>query len=220
MVSFGQSKRVFSIYAQLNPELCFHKDNYSSFRLSTVNRRVTANTGVEAGIEYNITQKIFVNAGAGFIARKLTASAFLDQGRLPPPQGSPSAELVNTAAVIFRTLQLPVTAGYRFIAKEKNACFVYTGLTGNFLMNTYYKLNAFRRYQGAYRKNYWQGVSVLLGLGADHQLNKRLRLSGKIGYSVINTVKNDEYLFSQDEDVIDLPHTYLTMSAGIKISLQ
>lgn len=215
----GQNTNHFSLTVQLQPELTFHKDNYSSFRLQDVNNTISFNTGIEAAIQYDLTPKLVAGLGIGYIPRKLNAMAFLDQGRLPEPQRSPSAELVSTAAVILRTVQVPVSLNYRFIEKGKNTYFIHAGFTANYLVNSYYKLNAFKQYQGTYKKNYWQGISLMLGLGTDYTLNKKIKLTGRLAYSVINTVQPDIYLFSQDEDVIDLPHRFLNLSAGVKIAL-
>jgi opacity protein-like surface antigen len=215
----GQNNNHFSLSVQLQPELTFHKDNYSSFRLRDVSNTVTFNTGIEAGIQYDFTPKLFAGLGIGYIPRKLKAIAFLDQGRLPEPQQSPTQELVGTAAVILRTIQIPVSLGYKFIEKEKNTFFIHAGLTANYLVNSYYKLNAFKQYQGTYKKNYWQGISFMLGAGTDYILNQKIKLTGRLAYSVINTVQPDIYLFSQDEDIIDLPHRFLNLSAGVKIAL-
>ena len=93
------------------------------------------------------------------------------------------------------------------------------GLTGNFLLNTYYGIGGFTQYEGSYKKNYWQGCSVNLGLGTDYKLSKKIKLTSKITYSVINTMRADDYLFSQDAYVIPLDHRYLRLSIGLRIVL-
>jgi len=97
--------------------------------------------------------------------------------------------------------------------------FSKAGFTGNFLLNTHYGLGGFKQYEGRYKKNYWQGYSLNLGLGGDHKIFKKIKATSRVSYSVVNTVRDDEYLFSQDEYSIALPHKYLSLSVGLRIPL-
>ena len=86
-------------------------------------------------------------------------------------------------------------------------------------MNAYYELGGFKQYEGSYTKNYWQGYSIDLGFGTDYSISKKIKITSRISYSIVNTMKDDEYLFSQDEYVIPLPHTYLRLSVGLRMAL-
>ncbi|MCX6317330.1 MAG: hypothetical protein NTW29_08565 [Bacteroidetes bacterium] len=212
-------KNKFSLYLMTTPELTFHKSDYTENRLRTSRKTATFNGSIEAGVAVDASKRVFLQVGLGYIPRKLNAVAYLDQQKLPPPQQSASAELVATAAVIQRTVLIPLAIGYRFLQKEKLALSVHAGLTGNYLLNTYYKLNAFQRYQGAYKKGYWQGLSCTVGLETEQRISAKLTVTGKMAYAIVNTVQKDEYLFSQTEDAIELPHRFLQLGAGVKFRL-
>ena len=212
----GQEIDRFSIVVQAQPELTFHKNNYA-YRWRETYTKTTFNVGVEATIQYCVTKRLFAEAGLGYISRKLNTTVFLNQSVLPPPRQSWTQELVNTKSVSFRTLQFPFNMGYHVITIQNFNLFLHAGLTGNFLLNTYY--GVFKKYRGAYNKNYWQGYSVNLGFGTDFKVSNTINMTSRISYSLVNTIKKDEYLFSQDEDIIALPHKYLRLSVGLKKAL-
>ena len=143
----------------------------------------------------------------------------MNQNVLPPPRQSWTQELVTTKSVSFRTLELPLNFGYNILSRQKMNLFLNAGMIGNFLLSTYYGLGSFKQYEGSYKKNYWQGYSADLGFGTDYKISKKIKLTTRITYSILNTVKDDEYLFSQDEYVIPLPYKYLRMSAGLRMVL-
>ena len=217
-LSFGQKKNDFSIAFQIQPELTYHKNNYA-FRWEDTYTRSTFNVGIEATIQYYLTKHLFAETGLGYISRKLNTTVFLNQNVLPPPRQSFTQELVNTNSVCYRTLQFPLNFGYNVISKQKIDLFLNAGFTGNFLVNAYYELGGFKQYEGSYKKNYWQGYSIDLGFGTDYSISKKIKATCRISYSIINTMKDDEYLFSQDEYVIPLPHTYLRLSVGLRMAL-
>jgi hypothetical protein len=217
-LSFGQKNNNFSIAFQIQPELTYHKNNYA-YRWKDTYTKSTFNIGLEATIQYYFTKRLFAETGLGYISRKLNTTVFLNQNVLPPPRQSATQELVNTKSVSFRTLQFPLNFGYNVISKQKIDLFLNAGLAGNFLLNTYYGLGGFKQYEGSYKKNYWQGYSVNLGLGTDYKISKKIKAISRISYSIINTMKDDKYLFSQDEYVIPLPHKYLRLSVGLRMVL-
>lgn len=218
VLTFGQKNDKFSFAFQLQPELTYHKNNYA-YRWKDTYTKSTFNIGIEATLQYYLTKRLFAETGLGYISRKLNTTVFLNQNVLPPPRQSGTQELVNTKSVSFRTLQLPLNFGYNFIQRPKINLFLNAGLTGNFLMNTYYGLGGFKQYEGSYKKNYWQGYSVKLGIGTDYKISKKIGTTSRISYSLINTMKDDKYLFSQDEYVIPLPHKYLRLSVGLRMAL-
>ena len=218
VISFGQRKEKFSVSVQLQPELTYHKNNYA-YRWKDTYTKSTFNIGIEATIQYYLTERLFTEAGLGYISRKLNTTVFLNQGAIPPPRCSMTLELVNTKSVAFRTLQFPLNFGYNIIARQKINLFFNAGLTGNFLLNTYYGIGGFTQYEGSYKKNYWQGYSLNLGLGSDYKVSKKIKVTSRISYSLINTMRDDEYLFSQDKYVIPLPHKFLRLSVGLRMAL-
>ena len=217
-ISFGQKDKKLSFAFQLQPELSYHKNNYA-YRWKETYTKSTFNIGIEATMQYYLTKKLFAETGIGYISRKLNTTVFLNQGALPPPRQSGTLELVNTKSVSFKTLQLPLNVGYNILSRQKVNLFLNAGLTGNFLLSTYYGIGGFKQYEGSYKKNYWQGYSVNLGLGSDYKIYKKIKVTGRISYSVINTMKDDTYLFSQDQYVISLPHKYLRLSVGLRMAL-
>jgi hypothetical protein len=218
VILFGQRTEKITFSAQLQPELTYHKNNYA-YRWKETYTKSTFNIGIEATMQYYLTKRFFTEAGLGYISRKLNTTVFLNQGAIPPPRRSGTLELVNTKSVSFRTMQFPLNFGYNVIARKKTNLYFNAGLTGNFLLNTYYGLRSFKQYEGSYKKNYWQGYSVNLGFGSDYKISKKLKATSRISYSVINSMRDDEYLFSQDEYVIPLPHKFLRLSFGLRMTL-
>jgi hypothetical protein len=211
----GQKGKQSFFALSLQPELTSHKNNYA-YRWRDTYNKSTFNIGIEATLRYYLINRLFSEIGIGYVSRKLNTTVFLNQNVLPPPRQSFSQELVNTKSVSFRTVQFPINLGYNFIAKNRLTLNLNTGFTGNFLVNTYYGLGSFKKYEGSYKKNYWQGYSLNIGVGGDYNIFKKFSLTTRIEHSVINTVKDDEYLFSQDEYVIPLPHKYLRLSVGLR----
>lgn len=211
----GQNNK-WQLSVQLQPELTFHKDSYRWFGEN--NDKSTFNAGVAAGIQYDIHKRFFVSAGISFISRKLETANFLDQRALPPPKQSFTDELVTTESVSYRVISFPVSIGYKILATDKFNGFITTGFSGNYLVNTSYKSN-FSRYDGAYKKNYWQGYSLTVGLGTDFKLSRKLMASSSLTYALKHQVKRDEYISGQNGTGLILGHNYLSLGIGIKLQL-
>lgn len=214
ILTFGQKKDRFSLLLQVQPELTFHKNDYA-FRWKEKKTLATFNIGLNASLQYKLTQRLSVDFGFGFISRKLNTKVFIDQSLLPPPYYDSTEPLYTTKSVSFRTLQIPLGLNYCFIKTKTANIFIRGAYIPNFLLNTKYEVN---NYPG-FKKNIWQGHSLNLGLGFDYSINEKIKLSNCLSYSVSNTVERDDYTFSQDERRIALTHTYLQLSAGVKIKL-
>ena len=213
--TYGQSPK-WQLTFQLQPEITFHKDSYPWWKENS--NKSTFNIGVASTAQYNISNCFFVNAGIGLISRTLETANFLNQAALPPPKQSFTQELVTTKSVSYRTLSLPVNIGFNFLRKDKLNGFVTTGFAGNYLMNTYYKSN-FSKYDGAYKKNYWQGYSINLGIGTDYILSKKLSATTSLSYAIINKVRQDEYILNQNGNGLTLTHNFISLNVGVKLSL-
>lgn len=211
---YGQNNDKFSLVLQLQPELTFHKNDYA-FRWKEKKTLSTFNIGLNASLQYKLTQRLCVDLGLGFISRKLNTKVFVDQSLLPPPYYDSIKILYTTKSVAFRTLQIPLGLTYSFIQTTAVNIFLHGTYIPNFLLNTKYEVN---NYPG-FKKNIWQGYSLNLGLGFDYTLNEKIKLTNCLSYSVGNTVAKDDYTFSQDERRIALTHAYLQLSAGVKIKL-
>lgn len=217
LVTFGQHKGKFSLLIHAQPELTFHKNDYAH-RYKEKYTITTLNVGISSSIQYYLTGNLFLAAGLGYIPRQLNTKVFLNQGAIPPPQQSGTLELVTTKSLSYRTLFFPANLGYVFFNKNKLTSFVLCEFSGNYIVNARYDVN-FNKYDGTYKKNYWQGYSLNIGTGTEYKISKKLNLSSSIIYSLVNTVQQDPYLFSQDEYQIPLPHKYLKLSIGIKMPL-
>ena len=212
---FAQKNEQWQLSVQLEPELTYH-DNQYSFRWNERFTKKTFNLGATASLQYNIGRRIFVEAGLGFVSRKLNAKAFVDQSLLPPPYYDSIMILYIANSIALRTLQVPLSLGVNVIRTTRINIFLKGSYIPNFLLNAKYDVNDFP----AFKKNYWQGYSLNGGLGMDYRLNEKIMVTGRLGYSFKNTVSNDAYLFSQDEQPIDLPHRYLQFATGVKIDIQ
>jgi hypothetical protein len=215
--SFGQEKQTFQLSFQLQPELTLHENQYS-YRWEDKYSKTTFNVGFVSELQYNVTKRLFLNVGVGFISRRLNTDVFLHQGRLPPPHYSETKELNTTRYFSYRTLQIPVNVGYSFIATQKFKAFVIGGIFSNYLLNAYYTVGK-PQYDATYKKGYWHGIGVNGGIGADIRLTKNLLLTNTFSYSFNNPVRSDKFLFSQDEKEIPVPHKYFRISTGVKLPL-
>ena len=216
--AIGQKKSKLQLSFQLQPELTFHQNQYSSISAAT-HTKLTFNIGVSSTIQYNLTNRIFFDIGFGYISRRLNTSAILDQATLPPPHYSATKELNHTDYLSYKTLQIPVNFGYVFIDNKKFKSFLLLGMSANYLVKAKYKVGN-PQYDDTYKKGYWQGLSFNGGIGTDLRLTKNMTLTNSITYSFINSVQKDKFLvLKRDEGGIALPHNYLTLSIGIKTSL-
>ena len=215
--SYGQEKQTFQLSFQLQPELTLHQNQYS-YRWRDKYTKTTFNVGFASELQYNVTNRLFLNFGLGFISRTLNTTVFFDQGKLPAPHYSETKELNTTKYVSYRTLQVPINVGYSLIENNKFRAFFIGGISANYLLNAYYTVGS-DQYDATYKKGYWQGIAVNGGIGADIQLTKKLLLTNVFSYSFINPVHSDKFLFSQDDKEIPLPHKYLRLSIGIKFPL-
>lgn len=212
IATFGQKKDKFSLLLQIQPEMTFHKNDYA-FRWSEKKNVSTFNVGLNASLEYQLTERFFIDLGMGYVSRKLNTKVFLDQSLLPPPYYDSTQPLYTTKSVSFRTLQIPFGIRYNFIKTQKGNWFIKGIYVPNFILATKYEVNNYP----AFKKDTWQGYSINLGLGFDYNLTKKIQLTNSITYSIANTVAKDTYTFSQDEREIALTHNYLQLSAGVKI---
>lgn len=214
---FAQKNNRLSFALQAKPELTFHKNNYAEPGPGT-HTKATPNLGIEGSVQLYLSKKIFLETGLGYIDRKLDTRVYLDQQVLAPPRQSWTQELVITKQVAFRTLQVPLNIGYDILAKKRWKAALNTGITGNYLLNTYYGFGGFTKYEGTYKKNYWQGYTVNIGAGTEYRIGKKIWFTGRASWSVINTMQEDAYLFSREKKVISLPHKMLGVSAGLRIA--
>jgi hypothetical protein len=199
---------------QIQPELTFHKNDYA-FRWSEKKNVSTFNIGLNASLQYQLTERLYIDLGVGYISRKLNTEVFLDQSLLPPPYYDSTKLLYVTKSVTFQTLQIPIGIGYNFIKTKKTNWFIKGIYMPNYILATKYEANNYP----AFKKNIWQGHSINLGLGFDYLLSKKIQLTSSFTYSIVNTVAKDFYTFSQEEKEISLTHNYLQLSAGVKIKL-
>jgi len=213
IASFGQNKKRYSLYINIQPEFTYYQNDYA-FRWKEKFTKSSFNCGLLTNIKYDISKRLFTELGFGFISRKMTTDAFLNQSLLPPPHQSWTLELVVTKSVSLRTIEIPINIGYNIFAKPKMNLFLITGISANYLLNSFYEVG-FKQYEDTYGKNYWQGISVNLGLGLDYKIFRNYKITSRASYSIINNVKADNYLFSQDEYGIPITHNYLKLSFGI-----
>lgn len=211
----GQNVNKLYILAHIKPELTIHLNNYTIDR-SEANYDITFNFGAVGSIQKELTDKLFIEGGLGYINRKLETKVFLSQSSLPPPKQSFTLELVTTYSISFRTITFPLLIGYRFTNNDKVNFFISTGITGNYLLSTYYEVNV-PKYEGAYDKNCLQGFGIILGSGIDFKIFRETSATARVSYSVINTIKKDPYLMSNGENNISIPYKVLDITLGIKI---
>ena len=212
-IASAQKIEKWQISFQVQPELTFHKNQYS-FRWRNTYTKNTFNIGLSSSLQYNLSNIIFVEGGVGYISRKINATVFVHHDLYPPPYTAYNRFLYTTNKISQRIIQLPIGIGAYFLRLKKINTFVKGNIISNFLLNVKYE------HPPGFKKNYWLGYSINPALGIEYEISKKIILSASIAYSVINTVTEDPYLFSQDEDPISVPHSYLQLSAGIKMNLK
>jgi len=213
-VASAQKIDKWQISFQLQPEVTFHKNQYS-LRWKDTYTKNSFNIGFTSLIQHNLSNRIFFEGGLGYISRKLDCKVFVNHKLYPSPYTSANLFLYTTSKVSQRIIQVPIGIGLYLLRANKLKAFIKGAFISNFLLNVEYE----DRYPG-FKKNYWLGYSINPAAGIDYRLSTKTVIIGSISYSVVNAVVKDPYLFSQDENPISVPHTYLQLSLGIKMSLQ
>lgn len=212
----AQVRNAFSLTLHIQPEITRHAEDFA-YRWGEKGFTTTFNAGIQAGLQYRVAGRIFAEAGLGYTPRRLNNTIyFFNQNVIPPPRQSPTQELVSFNKVTYRTLELPVSLGIVFLKLKQLDVYATGGYTGHYLLSANYGKGSASKYAGVYRKNHWQGHSLLAGIGADLKLKKRVYFSSRLNYTLRNTVKSDPYLFSQDIDGIPLNHLFIQGSVGVR----
>ena len=160
--AIGQKKSKLQLSFQLQPELTFHQNQYSSIS-TPKHAKSTFNLGFASTVQYNLTDKMFFDMGFGYISRRLNTSAILDQATLPPPHYSATKELNHTDYLSYTTLQIPVNFGYVIVDNKKLKSFLLLGMSANYLLKAKYKVGN-PQYDDTYNKGYLQGLSFNGGI--------------------------------------------------------
>ena len=208
---FGQGKDKYSLYLEVQPELTFYQTDYTPG--SIANRSSSSfNIGFSGGLQHKLADRLYISLGVGYISRKLNTNVEVDQNKLPPPYTDSNLLLHITKSVTYSMFQFPIGVEYNFIVHGKTSVFGTLEFTPNLLLNTKYETYNYP----SFIKNHWLGISINPGLGFDYEVTSKMRLTSSLRYSIINTVRNDEYTYQQ----VTLTHHYLQFSSGIKLQLQ
>jgi len=219
----AQKKDKLYIGLQVQPELTFYKSQYP-FVSPTTYSKSSFNIGFNLYGQYQLTDRLYTTLGVGFISRKLNTSIGIDESTLPAPYTDPygTGLYQRTKEVSYRLLQIPVGFGYNFLKTKKTNVFGSLAFIPNFLFNTKYGASIEYPSPGAgdpypaFRKNSWQGVSLNPTVGIDYVLSGKIKLTGALAYSIVNTVRKEEYGSNQPK----LKHSYLQLSLGAKYKLK
>lgn len=212
LLANAQKNDKFYIGLQVQPELTFYKSSYIAVYPPAYSKS-SFNIGFNMFGQYQITDNLFATLGLGFISRKLNATVYLDQSRLPAPYTDSAGPAIFPNRVSYRTLQIPVSFGYYFLKTKKINCSAGLAFIPNFLLNTKYGDGI---PYPAFKKNYWQGFSLNPNLGVDYNVSAKIKLTGAIAYSLINTVRAEEFDYREPE----LKYRYLQLSVGVKLKLK
>lgn len=200
---------------QVQPELTFYKSGYNPNTYPSNYSKSSFNIGFKVYGQYQLTNHLFTTLGLGFISRKLNTNIGMDETHLPAPYTNPygTGPYITTREICYRTLQIPIGFGYYFFEVKKINCFASLAFIPNFLLNTKYGDG---NMYPAFKKNYWQGFSLNPALGIDYSLSSKMKLTGAFAYSLVNTVREEEYADKQPK----LKHTYLQFGLGAKLKLK
>lgn len=219
----AQKKDKLYIGFQVQPELTFYKSQYP-FVSPTTYAKSSFNVGFNLYGQYQLTGHFYTTLGVGFISRKLNTSVGIDESTLPEPYTDPygTGWYQTTKVISYRLLQIPIGIGYNFLKTKKTNVFASIAFIPNFLFNTKYGGRIQYPSPGAgdpypaFKKNYWQGVSLNPTVGIDYALSGKIKLTSALAYSIINTVRKEEYGSKQPK----LKHTYLQLGLGAKYKLK
>ena len=117
-----------------------------------------------------------------------------------------------TKTLSYRLLQIPLGFGYKFFEIKKTNVFASVVFIPNFLLNAKYNIPNYP----TFKKNYWQGFSLNPTIGIDYALSPKIKLTGAIAYSLVNTVREEEYSWRHPA----LKHQYLQLCLGLKLKLK
>lgn len=208
----AQKKDKLYIGFQVQPELTFYKSSYIAV-YPPAYAKSSFNIGFNLYGHYQLTDHLFATLGLGFISRKLNTNIDLNQGLLPKPYTDSAAYLQITKTVSYRILQIPVGFGYDFLKAKKTNVYASIIFVPNFLLNAKYV--TVKNYP-AFKKNFWLGFSVNPNIGIDYTLTQKIKLTGAIAYSLVNTVREEEYSTKHPQ----LKHQYLQLGLGVKLKLK
>lgn len=193
---------------QVQPELTFYRSSYIAVNPPPTSRS-SVNTGFNIYGQYQVTGRLYITLGVGFISRRLNTDTDFNLALLPEPYYDSILPFIVTKYVSYRVLQIPVGLGYSLFKANNTKINAGVTFVPNFLLNANY--GRIPNYP-AFKKNYWQGYSVNPNIGIDHSLTDRIAITAAIAYSVVNTVRAEEYSSKHPE----LEHEYLQLSLGIK----
>jgi Outer membrane protein beta-barrel domain len=208
----AQKEGKFHIGFQVQPELTFYKSSYIAV-YPPAHSKSSFNLGFNLYGQYQITDRLFATLGLGFISRKLNTDIDFNLALLPKPYYDTTLLGIYSNTVSYRILQIPLGLGYNFLKFNKANIFASFVFVPNFLLNEKY-VNL-KNYP-AFKKNYWQGFSLNPIIGIDYALSKKIKLNGAIAYSLVNTVREEEYSNRHPA----LKHQYLQLGLGVKMKLK
>ena len=205
----AQKKDKLYIGFQVQPELTFYKSSYIAVYPPAYSKS-SFNIGFNFYGQYQLTDRLFATLGLGFISRKLNTNIDVNQSLLPEPYYDSTKVLYTTKTVSYRVLQIPFGLGYYFVKTKKTNVYANLSFIPNFLLNA--KYGTLNNYP-AFKKNYWQGFSVNSNIGIDYTLTQKVKLTGALAYSLVNTVREEEYSNKHPQ----LKHQYLQLGLGLKL---
>ena len=212
VLSNAQKKDKLYIGFQVQPELTFYKSSYIAVYPPAYSKS-SFNIGFNLYGQYQLTDRLFTTLGLGFISRKLNTNIDVNQSLLPKPYYDTTLYYQSTKTVSYRILQIPLGFGYDFLKAKKTNVYASIIFVPNFLLNAKYV--TFKNYP-AFKKNFWLGFSLNPTIGIDYALSQKIKLTGAIAYSLVNTVREEEYSNRHPA----LKHQYLQLGLGLKLKLK
>ena len=208
----AQKKDKFYIGVQVQPELTFYKSSQIAVYPPAYSKS-SFNVCLNIYGQYQIPDYFSASLGFGFISRKLNNEMDVDQQLLPDPYYDMAAYLYISKTLSQRILQIPVGFAYNFLKTKKVDVFASLTFIPNYLLNTEY---ANKNKYPAFKKNSWLGFSLNPTAGLDYTLFRKIKLTSALAYSVVNTVREEEYSRKHPK----IKHTYLQFSLGAKYKLK
>src|SRR5437868_9424235 len=95
LFGYAQKTQKLQLNLQLQPEITFNQNNVSD-RWAPKYTNMGLSLGAAASLQYHVTKRFFVEAGLGFISRRIYTVAFINQSKLPPPYADSHLVLFKT----------------------------------------------------------------------------------------------------------------------------
>ncbi len=213
-ILFGQTFKLENISLTILPDISIVDKALLGDNAKPI-EQFTIGYGMGIELDATIKNKFYLASGLNLANRRFGSIGYLNQSRLPEDSRSFTQELVTIKTLTYPLVEIPLKAGFVWLAKEKIRCIGYLGGTASFILAGNYK-NSFDRYDGSYKKEDMKAFSALLGMQSTYAINEKWRWLYGLEYSFYNTIDRDEYIDNNRIDGIAVDHKFIRFTLGVQ----